>query len=100
MVRLLPYEDALIKAYKATRYRFYDEAQLAGDVAFTSSGEAYPTVWVDGRVIGIWSWNRKPNEPMTIETFEQITRELRKRLKTEVDRVSEFVEASHVLWNF
>ncbi|HLA42686.1 MAG TPA: crosslink repair DNA glycosylase YcaQ family protein [Aggregatilineales bacterium] len=98
MVRLLPYEDALTKAYKDTRYRFYDSYGLAGDVAFSKMGEAYPTIWVDGRIIGTWSWKRKASEPMTVEPFEQITKATRKRLKPEVDRVSHFIDASHILW--
>lgn len=101
MVRMLPYEDALIKAYKTTRYRFYDEAGLAETAAFheESTGEALPTVWVDGRIMGVWTWVRKPNEPMTVEPFHQMTRALRKRLKPEVERLQKFVQASHVIWS-
>lgn len=59
MVRLLPYEDALIKAYKATRYRFFGDKDEAIDQAMkhsiTKCGEAKPTVWLDGTIIGIWS---------------------------------------------
>jgi len=98
MVRLLPYEDALIKAYKDTRYRFYDEEGLAEDMVFNRTGEALPTLWVDGRIMGGWSWVKKPNEPMTVEPFIQMTKALRKRLKPEIERVQAFVEASHVLW--
>ena len=99
MVRLLPYEDALLKAYKATRYRFYDAEGLAEDIAFTRGGEAVPTMWLDGRIVGIWEWARKANEPVSIQPFNQPTKVFRKRFKPEVDRVRSFIEASHVLWS-
>jgi hypothetical protein len=99
MVRLLPYEDALIKAYKATRYRFFDADGLAEDIAFTKGGEAVPTMWLDGRIVGIWEWARKANEPMTVEPFLQPTKAFRKRFTPEVARVRSFIESSHVLWS-
>ncbi len=98
MVRLLPAGDALLQAYGPTRARFYDPEGLAGDVAFHRHGLAEPTVWVDGRIIGIWSWQRKADEPMTVEPFVQMTRALRKHLKPEVDAVQAFIQASQVLW--
>lgn len=98
MARLLPYEDAFIKAYKATRYRFYDNEGLAEDIAITKGGEAVPTMWLNGQIVGVWEWNRKANEPMTMEPFTQLTRTMRKQLNPEVDRVQKFIEASHVLW--
>lgn len=98
MARLLPYEDALIKGYKATRSRFYDEDGLAEHIAFTSGGEAVPTLWLDGRIVGVWSWIRKANEPMVLEPFVQITRDIRRRIKPEIGRVQRFIEASHVIW--
>ena len=99
MARFLPYEDALIKAYKTTRYRFYDAEGLAEDIAFTRSGEAVPTMWLDGRIVGIWEWTRKAGEPMSIEPFNQPTKAFRKRFKSELDRVRNFIEASHILWS-
>jgi hypothetical protein len=100
MVRLLPYEDALIKAYKATRYRFYDDDGVAGESVFTKHGEAQPTLWLDGQIMGVWSWTHKPDEPMTVEPFVlQMTRALRKRLKPEVEHVQQFIEASHLIWS-
>ncbi|CAM9230724.1 unnamed protein product, partial [Ectocarpus fasciculatus] len=65
-VRFLPYEDALIKAYKETRYRYMYSSNTADETVgddeamnkfVISGGEAAPTVWVDGQIIGRWSWN-------------------------------------------
>lgn len=99
MVRLLPYEDALIKAYKPTRSRFYDDADIAEDSAFSNFGEAVPTIWIDGQIMGVWTWIQKPNEPMTVEPFFQMTKALRKRLNPEIERVQHFIQASHVIWS-
>jgi hypothetical protein len=98
MVRMLPYEDAIIKAYKTTRYRFYDEEGLAEDIAINDNGEAEPSIWLDGRIVGTWTWVKKANEPMTVEPYIQMTRAIRKRLNPEVDRIQAFIEASHVIW--
>jgi len=99
MSRLLPYEDALIKAYKATRYRFFDDEGLAEDIAITKGGEAVPTMWLDGRIVGIWEWAKKANEPLSIQPFNQPTKAFRKRFTPEVSRVRSFIESSHVLWS-
>lgn len=99
MVRLLPYEDALLKAYKDTRYRFYDDEGLAEEIAFTQYGEAEPTIMADGKIVGVWSFNKKPNEPMTAEPFLQITKAFRRRLKDEIEMLKNFVEASHIIWS-
>jgi hypothetical protein len=98
MARLLPYEDALIKAYKATRWRFYDDEGLAEDIAITGGGEAVPTLWLNGQIVGIWEWSKKANEPMTIQPFIQMTKSIRKQLMPEVEQVQRFIQASHVLW--
>lgn len=98
MVRLLPYEDALLKAYKETRYRFFDDEGLAGDIAMTRFGEARPSLWYNGQIVGIWEWRKKANEPMTIEPFIQVTKPIRKAFKPEIDHIQGLVKASHVLW--
>lgn len=51
-VRLLPCLDGYIMGYKE-RSRFLEPAH--NDHVFDRSGNAYSTVWADGRVIGIWS---------------------------------------------
>jgi hypothetical protein len=63
-VRFLPYEDAIIKAYKETRYRFFhaenSEKMKTTNIAIESlvmlRGEAMPTVWKNGQIIGKWKW--------------------------------------------
>jgi hypothetical protein len=52
-VRLLPYEDSGIKAYRTTRGRFFDPKHEAE--THTLFGEVLPTILVDGRIEGTWS---------------------------------------------
>jgi hypothetical protein len=98
MTRLLPYEDALLKAYKDTRYRFYDDEGLAETVAFSKGGEALPTLWQNGQIMGVWEWQKKPDQPMTLSPFLQFTTEGRKAFKEEVERMRATLEAGKILW--
>lgn len=97
IVRLLPYEDAGIKAYRATRRRFFNP-----DVAqrqHTSYGEVLPTVLLDGRVIGTWShgvggWASaleaaagRPARDLSVELSTSIDRVAADRLEEELERV-------------
>jgi hypothetical protein len=98
MGALLPADDPLLMAYPATRARFYDEEGLAADLAFSHDGRSLPTLWLDGRIVGLWTWVKKRDEPMTLEPFVQPTRHFRKQLGPPAERVKTLVEASHLLW--
>jgi hypothetical protein len=102
MARLLPYEDALIKAYKTTRYRFFGEKEdgvaLGLRHAITKGGEAKPSVWMDGVIIGVWTWTNKPGHPISISLFKNINKTDKKRVEEEIDIVSSFIESSGATW--
>lgn len=36
----------------------------------TKGGEARPTVWVDGQVVGTWKWINKPNSDIAVQLFD------------------------------
>ena len=101
-VRFLPYEDALIKAYKETRHRFYfhpsastavarprikkeivDEDIECEDLLPNESmqqltfrnGEAYPTLWIDGQIVGRWKWKNTKKTPTTANKTKTKTKE-------------------------
>jgi len=96
MTRFLPYEDALIKAYKKTRYRFYDkefEKEL-----FTKGGEARPSVWMNGSIIGVWKWTNKPGKDIIISLCKKATSSVKKHLQEELSLVSAFLDASEIIW--
>ncbi|MHA2405883.1 MAG: DNA glycosylase AlkZ-like family protein, partial [Candidatus Hermodarchaeia archaeon] len=67
----LPYEDPFTKGYWF-RDRFVKSEHE--NQAYVK-GEAQPTVWVNGKIIG--TWNRvfeKPGETLTIQLFKGIGR--------------------------
>jgi hypothetical protein len=70
-ILLLPYEDPYPKGYQLRNRLVKSEHE---DQAYIR-GEAQPTVWANGKIIGIW--NRvfdKPGDSMTIQLFEGIRR--------------------------
>lgn len=149
MARLLPYEDALIKAYKETRYRFYptfrhggqadtpapaptprrsargkgkgkdkDKDQYRGrdkgevttsgqapdisgfsEAAAIVRGEAMPTVWLDGCIVGVWKWRNKPQHPLAVTMMVEPTEQQRRLLDVELQRLHTLVQHSAVEWH-
>jgi hypothetical protein len=105
VVRLVPYEEAAIKAYRATRQRFFDSKFTRR--SHTLYGEVLPTILVDGRVAGMWSpgaggWSGalvaasgRPHRGLWTELFGRPHRGVKRALDEEVERVREaFAEAS------
>jgi hypothetical protein len=56
-VQLLAHEDTALKAYHQTRARYL--AGVPQRRAFNQIGEALPTVIINGRVAGTWSWDAR-----------------------------------------
>ena len=111
-VRFLPYEDAIIKAYKETRFRFFHRASDLSLPPCSSSGtnlecdsavenlvmvrgEAMPTVWVDGQIVGKWQWSAdtKKTSPggIVITTLIELSPAIKARLKDELEIVGELL---------
>lgn len=98
VVRLLPYEDGALKAYRATRSRFFDER--SGARQQTSFGEILPSVLVDGRVAGTWSHGvggfagaldaraGRTARGLSAELFGPADRAVRDRLDAELARIA------------
>jgi hypothetical protein len=107
-IRFLPYEDAIIKAYKETRHRFYyikpmkpnvinsepvDSNEKLQELAFWK-GEAHPTIWMDGQIIGRWKWRnvKKPAKSVdssspvvTVTTQSSLTKKSLLRIANELN---------------
>jgi hypothetical protein len=105
VVRLVPYEEGAIKAYRATRQRYFDPAVT--ERSHTLYGEVLPTILVDGRVAGMWSagaggWSGalvaasgRSHRGLTTELFGRADRAVSRALDGEVERVRQaFAEAS------
>jgi hypothetical protein len=104
IVRLLPYEDAGIKAYRATRRRFFG-ADLA-ERQQTVFGEVLPAILVDGRVAGTWAsgaggWAGalsaaagRPDRGLAAELFAPVDPAVRRALDEELARVAGAIGAA------
>ena len=96
MCRLLPYEDAIIKAYKETRYRFFnfEDSSIMDEVI--RRGEAMPSIWLDGEIVGSWYWKNKKNETMEVYLLKEISAKQNENLLKEIDLIKKFIEAPEV----
>ena len=118
-IRFLPYEDAVIKAYKETRHRFYfvkggnnNKNEVIANENLRElifwNGEAHPTIWIDGQIVGRWSWkNIKNNEQskkskkedesaavITVTTQYQLTKKMKSRLTSELEILCDMMNCS------
>ena len=80
--RLLPGLDPTVMGWKERD--FYLDA---GDVAdlFDRFGNAGPTVWADGRVVG--GWNQRPDGAIVVELTQDVTAEHQRLLADAVDEL-------------
>lgn len=56
-VALLAYEDPSLKGYYESRYRYVDEKYY--NLLFNQIGEVRASIICNGRVIGVWEWDKK-----------------------------------------
>lgn len=93
MERFLPYEDSIVKGYKETRWRFFNEEE---DKKVMSRGELQDSVWVDGRPVGLFKADNKSKQ---IEiTIWKNKEENQKRLEKELERFKSFGDYQKVIW--
>ena len=90
----LPSLDPCIMGYK-DRSRFLHPSKY--DKVFDPSGNALPTVWCDGQVVGIWMEDRKM-QAVQVLLFEPVAGHLRNQMEEEAQRLSRFLEhrAPHI----
>lgn len=92
MVKLLAYEDNLLKGYKESRLRF-TEAQY-NSLVYNASGEANATILVDGSVKGTW---RLQNSRIEAKPFKSFPKKYFTSLAKELDRLSEITGYENVI---
>jgi hypothetical protein len=85
---LLPSLDPYIMGYK-DRKRFLDPD--GSNKVFDRAGNALPTIWQDGRVIGVWVEDGK-RRVLQVFPFHQPDSQLRVRLEEVAFRLSRFLE--------
>ena len=91
---LLPSLDPTVMGWKGrTWYVGQHAPQL-----FDRNGNAGPTVWWDGRVVG--GWGQRPNGDVVVKLFDDVGREGRGAIDAQVARVTEFLTGTRVTARF
>jgi hypothetical protein len=57
----LPADDPFVIAHRASRARLIADPRLQRQV-FNNAGQARPTILVDGRIVGVWSWEDEADQ--------------------------------------
>lgn len=92
VVRLLPSFDEYLLAH-ARKDHLVDDAHYTR--VYRKAGWLTPVVLVDGRVAGLWSYERKRSGiAVRVEPFTRFSREIREGVEAEVDDVGRFLEGS------
>lgn len=92
-IRLLAYEDNLLKAYKITRDRFVDPRY--NKVVYNAAGEAVATILFNDRIIGTWTIDLKKNV-LIAHPFIRISQHTKALISYEVERLSRLLRISNI----
>lgn len=90
-VFLFPNLDPYIMGYR-DRSRFLAPGHRAK--LFDRAGNAVPTVWVNGRVVGVWG--QREDGSVTYSLFEQVGEGERALLEDETRRLSDFLDGEYL----
>jgi hypothetical protein len=91
---LLPSLDPTVMGWKTRDWYLGDHATRL----FDRNGNAGPTVWWDGRVVG--GWGQRPDAEVVVRLFEDVGRDARIAIDTEADRLTAFVAGQRVTPRF
>jgi AcrR family transcriptional regulator len=90
-VRLLPNFDAYVMGFRP-RDQLHDKRFT--DRIFRKGAWISPVVVIDGRVVGVWGYERgKRGIEVTVEPFQGLSQAARKGTKEEIDRLGGFLGA-------
>ena len=93
-VALLPALDPTVMGWKERSWYLGDhQAQL-----FDRNGNAGPTVWLDGRIVG--GWAQRPNGSVAVELLESLAPEARARVGAEAERTQAWLGGTVVTPRF
>jgi hypothetical protein len=84
-VALLPGLDPTVMGWKERGWYLGEH----GAVLFDRAGNAGPTVWADGRIVGGWIGRR--NGEIAVELLERVNARTRRSIKTEVERLRDWL---------
>lgn len=57
-----------------------------------------PSVWLDGCIAGVWKWRNKPQQPLAVTMMVEPSKQQRRLLDAELERVAVLVQQSEVVW--
>ena len=93
-VALLPALDPTVMGWKERTWYLGDhQAQL-----FDRNGNAGPTVWLDGRIVG--GWAQRPDGSVAVELLEGLPPEARERVSAEAERTQAWLGGTVVTPRF
>ncbi len=93
-VALLPSLDPTVMGWK--RRDFY--LPPGGEAAWDSNGNAGPTMWVDGQVVGAWAQTKSGE--IRLRYFAQVPERRRKQLAQRADEVGDWLGDTRISWRF
>ncbi len=87
---MLAYEDPALKGYFSTRCR-YVSAEEYGSL-FNSIGEARASILLDGRVVGIWRFERG-NGRITYDLLGRVSKRSQRRIGERLEDMNGFLSS-------
>jgi DNA glycosylase AlkZ-like len=93
-VRLLPGLDPTVMGWKERDWYLGEH----GPTLFDRNGNAGPTVWADGRVVG--GWTQAADGGVVVELLEAVDRETETRLRRERERLEAWLGGTRIVPRF
>lgn len=84
IVHLLPANDPFVTAHRASRSRYFDNQKLQRKL-FDSSGQAKPTILVNGKIVG--SWQMSTEAALSWKLLETVDSTILPLIEAEVARI-------------
>lgn len=98
LVRLLPFFDSFLLGHKEKGHLVETKHHKR---VYRPQGWLSPVVLVDGRVAGIWKYEKKANQlSIRVEPFGTVSSEVRDRVEEEGEALGRFLEADSVRTKF
>ena len=94
VVSLLPSLDSAIMGWKQRDWYLGGH----GPLLFDRNGNAGPTVWVDGRVVG--GWSQRDNGDVVYRLLERVDPPTKKKVNAERDRLTDWFGGARVTPRF
>jgi len=95
VVALLPGLDATTMGWKQRRWYVDDDASIG---LFDRNGNAGPTVWVDGQVVG--AWTQRGDGEIAVAVRDEVSGDARPLIDAEARRLREWLGDVRIKWRY